>query len=155
MRYSAYVHREGTQWLADFPDAPGCQTFADSPDELRTAAQEALEGWLEAHLVDGQVPQRPEDRSEAPVGSELWRVDVSPKLTAALEIRRARHARGWTQKQLAEKLGVSQQQIGKLENPDENPTLGTIEKVAAALGLELQLSFTPTATQRPSAPPAA
>ncbi len=28
--------------------------------------------------------------------------------------------------------GVSQQQIAKLENPDTNPTLGIIEKVAAA-----------------------
>jgi predicted RNase H-like HicB family nuclease len=56
MDYVANVHREGTQWVAEFPDAPGCQTFADSKEELRAAAQEALEGWLEAHLAARQVP---------------------------------------------------------------------------------------------------
>jgi predicted RNase H-like HicB family nuclease len=51
MHYDAYVHREGKHLLVDFPDCPGCQTFADGPDALAAAAQEALEGWLEANLV--------------------------------------------------------------------------------------------------------
>ena len=36
--------------------------------------------------------------------------------------------------------GVSQQQIAKLENPDTNPTLGIIEKVAAALGVRFDVT---------------
>jgi len=46
-----------------------------------------------------------------------------------------------TQQQLAELLQVSQQQVAKLENPDENPTLQTIERAANALGLDAELSF--------------
>jgi transcriptional regulator with XRE-family HTH domain len=37
--------------------------------------------------------------------------------------------------------GVSQQQIAKLENPDENPSLETLAKVARALGLEVNIGF--------------
>ena len=53
----------------------------------------------------------------------------------------ARQDAGLSQKQLAEKAGVSQQQIAKLENPDENPTLGTLSKVSEALGMPLTVSF--------------
>jgi len=66
MDYAAYIHLEGKHRLAEFPDAPGCQTFASSADELRVAAQEALEGGLEARLVDGYAPPRPRVRRKAP-----------------------------------------------------------------------------------------
>jgi predicted RNase H-like HicB family nuclease/DNA-binding XRE family transcriptional regulator len=141
MQYAAYISREGKHVLAEFPDCPGCQTFADSGDELATAAQEALEGWLEAHLVDGQVPPRPAARTSAPKGRKLARIDVRPGLAAALEIRWARDAAGWTQAALGRRAGVSQQQIAKLENPDENPTLETLEKVVKALGLRVSLDL--------------
>jgi DNA-binding phage protein len=39
----------------------------------------------------------------------------------------------------------SQQQIAKLENPDENPSLRTIVKVFDALGLELEITTRPAA----------
>jgi transcriptional regulator with XRE-family HTH domain len=38
-------------------------------------------------------------------------------------------------------LGVSQQQIAKLEDPDKSPKLETLESVAKALNLELDLRF--------------
>ena len=36
---------------------------------------------------------------------------------------------------------VSQQQIAKLENPESNPTIGTLEKVARALGASLEIGL--------------
>ena len=62
MQYVATITREGKHWLAEFPDAPGCQTFAESEKGLRAMAQDALEGWLRAHLVSGDVPDRPRRR---------------------------------------------------------------------------------------------
>jgi predicted RNase H-like HicB family nuclease/DNA-binding XRE family transcriptional regulator len=140
MNYAAYIHREGKHWLAEFPDAPGCQTFADSIDELRAATKEALAGWLEAHLVDGQAPPRPKVRRKAPGKHRLQLVHVSPSLASAIHLRWARQDLGLSQKELAERLGVSQQQVAKLENPDENPTLKTIERAAEALGIEFDIS---------------
>jgi predicted RNase H-like HicB family nuclease/DNA-binding XRE family transcriptional regulator len=140
MYYAALIHREGKRWLAEFPDAPGCQTFADSHEKVRRAAKEALEGWLEAHLVGGEAPAKPRARHRAPAGRKLLPVHVDPQLATAVHLRWARQEAGMTQAQLAKLVGVSQQQIAKLENPDENPTLRTVVKVFEALGLELAIT---------------
>jgi predicted RNase H-like HicB family nuclease/DNA-binding XRE family transcriptional regulator len=143
MQYDAFMHREGKQWLAEFPDCPGCQTFAESGGAAASAAHEALEGWLEANLSEGRTPPRPVTRSGAPAGKKLVRVPVRAGLTAALTIRWARSDRGLTQRALGKLAGVTQQQIAKLEDPDENPTLQTIEKVARALGLSVSVELAP------------
>lgn len=140
MHYVAYISREGRHTLAEFPDCPGCQTFSDGED-LAVLAREALEGWLEAHLVDGQIPPRPVEHRVAPKGTSMTRVPVRPGLAAALEIRWARCDAGLSQSALGKLAGVSQQQIAKLENPDENPSLETLEKVARALGLAVNVGF--------------
>lgn len=49
--------------------------------------------------------------------------------------------RGWTQADLAQKVGVSQQQIVKLEDPDCNPTFETVTKVARAFDETLSIVF--------------
>ena len=140
MRYSAVISREGRHWLAEFPDCPGCQTFASSREALVDAAQEALEGWLEAHLVDGQVPPKPGSGGRGR-GSERIRIEVPPPLAVAVQMRQARVRLGLTQRQLAARAGVSQQQIAKLERPDENPTVATLVKVAQALDCRLDVAL--------------
>lgn len=140
MHYVAYISKEGRHTLAEFPDCPGCQTFSDGED-LAEVAREALEGWLEAHLVDGKVPPRPVEHTGAPKGASVARVGIRPGLAAALQIRWARSDAGLTQGALGKMAGVSQQQIAKLENPDENPSLETLAKVARALGLEVNIGF--------------
>src|SRR5271154_5109980 len=90
MQYSARITREGKSWLAEFVDAPGCQTFATSEKKLTGAAIKALEGWLEAHLKSGRVPSRPHPAVIAKQGEQLLHVVVEPKLAAAVEVRWAR-----------------------------------------------------------------
>jgi DNA-binding XRE family transcriptional regulator/predicted RNase H-like HicB family nuclease len=145
MYYTAHVYREARRWLAEFPDAPGCQTFADSEGDLADAAKEALEGWLEAHLVGGDAPPKPRARHRTPARRKVLRVHVEPQLAAAVHLRWARMDAGLSQAQLAQLVGVSQQQIAKLENPDENPTLRTVVKVFEALGLDVDISVSPAA----------
>lgn len=141
MYYAAYVSREGEGWFAEFPDAPGCQTEADSEEELRAAAQEALQGWLEAHLVSGRVPQRPQERERAPRGRKLWWIPVSSTVAAPVILRWARDDQGLTQADLAKRMGVAQQQVARLEDPDANPTLKSLAKAADALGVDLNLEL--------------
>lgn len=148
MHYVAYISKEGRHTLAEFPDCPGCQTFSDGED-LANVALEALEGWLEAHLVSGQIPPRPVERTGAPNGVTMARIAVRPGLAAALEIRWARNDAKLSQGELGKLAGVSQQQIAKLEDPDENPKLETLTKVAHALGLEVNIGF-----ERPDTIPA-
>ena len=73
----------------------------------------------------------------------MARIPVRPGLAAALNIRWARHDAALSQKALGALAGVSQQQIAKLENPDENPSLETLEKVGRALGLQVSVGFVP------------
>jgi transcriptional regulator with XRE-family HTH domain/predicted RNase H-like HicB family nuclease len=156
MHYEAFVSRDGDTFLIEFPDCAGCQTFADTADDVASMAQEALEGWLEANLADRRVPPVP-TRHKAPLGTSLLRVRVNPVLTIALEVRWIRQERGLSQGDLARMVGVTQQAIAKLEDPDANPTLETIQKVATALDMQVSLSlesignFTDSITVRSSA----
>lgn len=140
MQYAAIVTREGSHWLATFPGCNGCQTFADSEEKLRVAAQEALAGWLEAHLVEGQAPPLPSAAKRKPAkGTVVWWVDVPIDVAVPVQLRWARQRAKLSQKDLGRRAGVGQQQIAKLERPGENPTLGTLTKVATALGGKIRI----------------
>jgi transcriptional regulator with XRE-family HTH domain len=48
---------------------------------------------------------------------------------------RIRKARGWTQEELAERSGLSQQYLSDLERGKRNPTIVTIYELAQAFGV--------------------
>ncbi|MBI2850302.1 MAG: helix-turn-helix transcriptional regulator [Chloroflexi bacterium] len=60
----------------------------------------------------------------------------------ALTLANARLKAGLTQKELAEKAGVSQAYIAKLEGGEANPTLGRIGSLLAVMGLSLVTDVT-------------
>jgi len=137
MFYQAKVSQEDDAWLAEFPDCPGCQTQSDTDWELKLMAKEAVEGWLEVQLIGGRCPPVPREHS----GDAFMPVHIDPVLATRIQIRLARHEAGWTQQDLAERAGVTQQQIAKLEHPDCNASIGTLAKAATALGMVLDVRF--------------
>jgi DNA-binding XRE family transcriptional regulator/predicted RNase H-like HicB family nuclease len=143
VEYFASVSKDGRSWLIEFRDAPGCQTCAGTKDEIAATAKEAIEGWLESWLVTGEAPPRPTG-----VAAEGLRVEIDAALAIAIEIRWARLEQGLTQAELAERAGVTQQQINRLEKPGQNPSIKTIVKVASALGMRSVVKL----ERRPSAP---
>ena len=52
-------------------------------------------------------------------------------------IQEQRKVKGYTQKELAKKLGVSQVMISRWENGEENFTITTLVKISTALGIKL------------------
>jgi len=66
---------------------------------------------------------------------------LDPALAVRLQMRWARLKQGWSQSELARRVGVTRQQISLLESPDSNLTLGTLEKVASALNLDLEIEL--------------
>jgi DNA-binding XRE family transcriptional regulator/predicted RNase H-like HicB family nuclease len=151
MEYWARVTPEGDRFLIDFPAAPGCQTFAEANEDVYVVAQEAIEGWLEAHLVEGEAPPKPAaGRPEMP--GMMIPVHIAPTLGVRLAIRWTRQELGLSQARLAKKVGVSRQQISLIESPDANLTLSTLDKIAGGLGLqvdiELQARVSPAAPSR-------
>lgn len=55
-----------------------------------------------------------------------------------------RKGTGITQKQLAEITGIAQGDISKLENGSANPSLRTLQRLAAGMGMKLKIEFVPT-----------
>jgi transcriptional regulator with XRE-family HTH domain len=53
------------------------------------------------------------------------------------KIKQARKKKGITQKQLGDKLGVSQAAIGQFENNKSNPKLETVRRIASAMGVPI------------------
>lgn len=52
-------------------------------------------------------------------------------------LRTIREAKGLTQEQLAERVGMAYQAIARIERGDsDNPTWSTVQKLAEALGVE-------------------
>ena len=153
MQYPAYIRREQDRRLVSFPDCPGCDTFAEPEEDVYTVAHEALETWLEGVLAARDVPPLP-----AMVGHEpdrkrdrLMMVTVGPLLSARVQIRHRREEFGISQHQLANAVGVSQQAIAKIESPDANVRLETLERVAAALGLQVDLNLIPVPAKKGAA----
>ena len=137
MQYCARITPADSRLLVDFPDCPGCQTFGRTHREALARGKEALEGWLEAHLVTGDAPPRP--RLRRPVRGRTAMITVPPILGVRLALRWARHESGLSQGDLAKRIGVTRQQVALLESPDSNVTLRTLEKVARAMNLELDI----------------
>lgn len=54
-----------------------------------------------------------------------------------------REEKSLTQKQLAEKTGITQADISRLENGTGNPSIRTLKRLAAGLGMTLKVEFGP------------
>jgi antitoxin HicB len=137
MQYLAKLTREGRHWLVSFPDCPGCQTFGSTKDEALALAADALDGWLETELDAGEVPPRPRaHRGGVPI-------DVRAGLDVAIQIRWLRDQLALTQAELAKRVGVSQQQIAKLERASSNPTIRTLVELTDKVGGRVVIEVAP------------
>ena len=55
----------------------------------------------------------------------------------------ARTSQNMTQKELAEKTGINQADISKLENGTRNPSLKLLKRLAAGMDMVLRIEFVP------------
>ena len=79
-----------------------------------------------------------EERLKDPEYAKLVGAEMA-KSEFAIVLARARDRAGVTQKELADRLGVSQAYIAKLSAGDANPTLGAVGRMLAALGFSLRM----------------
>ncbi len=68
---------------------------------------------------------------------------LEPEYTIIQAIIDARKASNLTQKQLAERTGIDQADISKLETGNSNPTLQLLERLADGMNMTLKLEFIP------------
>lgn len=69
--------------------------------------------------------------------------EENAKVDFAITLTKARKSLNLTQKSLAEKLGISQPYVAKLEGGEANPTLGRIGSLLASIDLRLVTGTAP------------
>lgn len=79
--------------------------------------------------------QDPEFRKE-------WE-DIQPEMDVIRAMMEARISQNLTQKELAERTGIDQADISKLENGTRNPSLKLLKRLADGMGMTLKIEFVP------------
>jgi DNA-binding XRE family transcriptional regulator/predicted RNase H-like HicB family nuclease len=143
LQFVAYARRSSKdgRWHIRFPDIDDCTTSAKDEGHVPERARAALEECLHHQLDAGERPSWPEMHLAPRPGEKRFHITVPASLAIAVQIRRLRAENGWSQSELARRVGVSQQQIAKVEDPDANPTVDTITKVAKAFDQPLVVVF--------------
>ncbi|HRY90764.1 MAG TPA: helix-turn-helix transcriptional regulator, partial [Candidatus Gracilibacteria bacterium] len=67
--------------------------------------------------------------------------ELEPEFAIARIIIKKRLEKGFTQSELARKIGTKQSAISRLESGEYNPTISFLEKIAKALNLNLVVSL--------------
>lgn len=78
MNYYAHAYADDGGFSVEFEDCPGCSAFGSNWKEALLNAEEALAGWLESHIVRGELPPRP-------VVTEGEPITVNAKLCVSIE----------------------------------------------------------------------
>jgi DNA-binding XRE family transcriptional regulator len=65
---------------------------------------------------------------------KTYTMEEVARLVFENHIRACRERANLTQEELAQRMGCSQPYISQIETPDARPTLGTLQKVAEAIG---------------------
>ncbi len=140
--FVAYVHeRADGSWNIRFPDVENVATTAQNEQSVPERARVALEKHLRQQMCDGTFPSWPGMHLAPHAHEKRCHINVPAGLSVAVQVRRLRIQRGWSQTELAHRVGVSQQQIAKVEDPDTNPTVDTIAKIARVFERPLVVVF--------------
>lgn len=68
---------------------------------------------------------------------------IQPEMDVIRAIVDARALQNLTQKELAERTGINQADISKIENGTRNPSLNLLKRLADGMGMVLKIEFIP------------
>lgn len=68
---------------------------------------------------------------------------IQPEMDGIRAIVEARTSQNLTQKELAERTGINQADISKLENGTRNPSVNLLKRLADGMGMVLKIEFVP------------
>lgn len=74
---------------------------------------------------------------------------LEPEFDIIRTMIKARKEQNITQKELAERTGITQADISRIENGSRNPSLDMMKRLAKGLGMRLKLEFVPESKKRP------
>ena len=135
---------QGRQNLGEILRAQGLDHYDEialfASSEGRSAQDDFLAREVPAQRVDYAVVSLAETASSpalAPddVPSRTWCAILGPQIASK------RRAAGLTQQQLAEKTGIDQAAISRIESGRANPTLNTLEELVESVGASLMVKI--------------
>lgn len=68
---------------------------------------------------------------------------IQPEMDVIRAIVDTRTSQNLTQKELAERTGINQADISKLENGTRNPSVNLLKRLADGMGMALKIEFVP------------
>ncbi len=68
---------------------------------------------------------------------------IQPEMDVIRAVVEARTSQNLTQKELAERSGINQADISKIENGTRNPSLNLLKRLADGMGMVLKIEFVP------------
>ena len=68
---------------------------------------------------------------------------IQPEMDVIRAIVEARTSQNLTQKEIAERTGINQADISKLENGTRNPSVNLLKRLADGMGMVLKIEFVP------------
>lgn len=68
---------------------------------------------------------------------------IQPEIDIIKALVDARNSLNLTQKELAERTGINQADISKIENGTKNPSLNLLKRLADGMGMTLKIEFIP------------
>ena len=83
-----------------------------------------------------------EEELKNPEFQKEWNA-LEPEFNIIQAMVTARKNSHLTQKELAQKTGINQADISKLENGNANPTLSLLQRLAEGMDMQLKLEFIP------------
>ena len=69
---------------------------------------------------------------------------LEPEFSVIQALIDARKQTGITQAQLAQRTGINQADISKLENGNANPSIMRLKRLAEGMGMKLKIEFVPS-----------
>lgn len=138
IKYQAKILKDKGSYLVEFPDLPGCFSFGKTFDEAKEMASEALSLYLE----EARDPKWKVPRSKQRKGKNYHWIYPDSSVAIALALRRCRVSLGLGQVKAAKKIGITVQQLQKLETPGKsNPTVKTLAKISKTLSVDLEIDL--------------
>ena len=124
-----------------FPEHPGVITYGQDDDDAEEMACETLGAALETDFDRGLVLP-PSQEPTTKQGERVVFVPLEPDIRMAYLLRGWREEAGVTQKDMAQRMGISTQAYRRMERPGRsNLTVSTLNRVARALGRRLVLEL--------------
>jgi antitoxin HicB len=136
IRYPVRIIKEGSAYLAHFPDVPIAHTFGNSKEECLRNALDALETAFIALMSDRSVIPEP---SRVKRGMDFV---ILPALAEAkISLYREMLAAGLRKAELARRLGWHKPQVDRLLDLRHDSRLDQIEQAFAAFGKRVRIAI--------------